>query len=236
MAGAPTATDTTAVPGDGTGLDEQVEALLEDRLLLAAHEVRQPVSVVLALAELARQVPGTSPEALRVLDRLVEQTQELSAVVGSVLGRPEAVPARPVDAVELVDSVCTGVTATWPGTVVRRGRRGALPVSGSRATLRRCLVNVVGNAVRAAGPYGTVAVTVRTVQGMVHVEVEDDGPGFGQVSAVTGLGLAVTRQSMAAVGGSLRIGRSPDTGGARVGLVIPPWLADGDVPHSVRAG
>jgi signal transduction histidine kinase len=92
-------------------------------------------------------------------------------------------------------------------------------------TLRRCLVNVVDNAVRAAGPAGKVVLTVRRGPEAVRIDVEDDGPGFGHVPSVSGLGLAVTRQALEAVGGSLSVGLPSGIGGARVALVLPAWLA-----------
>ena len=61
---------------------------------------------------------------------------------------------------------------------------------------------------RAAGPAGTVTVTVHRGTEVVRVLVEDDGPGFGHVPSGSGLGLPVTRRELEAMGGSLAAGVS----------------------------
>jgi signal transduction histidine kinase len=202
-----------------------VQALVEDRLRLAVHEIRQPVSAVFALAEAARGLPGVTGEISAHLDRIIEQVQEVSAAASSVLSAGAGGDTGPVDLGEVLESVCAAVRVTWDGTLVRHGDHGRLLATGSRVVLRRCLVNVVDNAVRAAGPDGKVVIFVRRSAEAIRVDVEDDGPGFGHVPRVTGLGLAVTRQALEAVGGSLSVGLPSGIGGARVALVLPAWLA-----------
>jgi signal transduction histidine kinase len=126
-----------------------------------------------------------------------------------------------VDLDEVLDSVLQGFGRTWSGTLRRRGPRGCIAASGSRAAIRRCLVNVVENAVRAAGPDGEVVVTVRCEPRSVWVVVEDDGPGFGAVPAGTGIGLAVTQRELQSIGGTLSPGQRSALGGARVVMSLP---------------
>jgi signal transduction histidine kinase len=196
---------------------------LDDRLLVVLHEIRQPVSVVLALAEAARETAGVTPEVRDYLDRIIDQAQELAGVTRSIAepragGDPQR--RRVADADEVVTSVLDAFALTWTGSLARSGWRGELPVAGDRSLLRRCLVNVLDNAVRAAGPTGRVVVTTRRTPTTVEFLVEDDGPGFGKVPAHTGLGLEVTRQVLADMGGELVVGLPARKGGGSVALVL----------------
>lgn len=220
--------------------DEALESLLESRLRAALHEIRQPLSAVLALAEAARSAPGVSTDVRTYLDRIIEQAQEVAGAAASVLTPPAshtAWPAVRVDVDEVVDSVVSGTRVTWTGTIARRGRGGSIRIAGgSRAELRRCLVDVVDNAVRASGPDGSVTVEVQRGGDGMRVVVEDDGPGFGRGPRGDGLGLALTRQTLAGMGADLTVGHPSARGGTRVTLTLPGIAARAAVPRSVRTG
>jgi signal transduction histidine kinase len=206
---------------------------LEDRLKTFIHEVRQPVATVLALAEAARGLPGSSPEIDRYLDRIVGEVQEVSSAAWSLLTDDGAPPAleSAVDLGEVVRSVLDSVALTWSGRLVRRGTEIRLWTAGSRAALRRCLMNVVDNAVRAAGAGGTVVVSMRCDDEALVI-VEDDGPGFGHVPTRNGIGLRVATQVVAGLGGRLSTGRSAELGGGCVTLGLPVRLLAVPAPRT----
>jgi signal transduction histidine kinase len=206
-------------------------------LRIVVHEMRQPLAAVLALAEVARSLPGITADVRRYLDLLIEQVQEVSGAAWNVLGPRDPVDSHPADVDELLDSVCGAFRLTWSGSLIRLGDRGGLLTTGSRAALRRCLVNVMDNAVRAAGPVGTVVVTVSRDAESIWIVVDDDGPGFGRVAHGTGVGLAVTRHELGRVGGTLSVGLPSQTGGGRVALSLPLRLTrTGYADEPVRAG
>jgi signal transduction histidine kinase len=76
----------------------------------------------------------------------------------------------------------------------------------------RALSCVLDNAIRAAGPDGHVVVCVDADREQVHLVVRDDGPGLGNVSARTSLGLTTTRALVAACHGSFQLRPGPESG------------------------
>jgi signal transduction histidine kinase len=208
---------------------------LDRRLREVLHEIRQPLSAVFALAEMARTSPGADEDVRACLDHIIRLAQEVSAAASTVLE-----PAPPVsangggtDLREVLDSILDVLALTWTGTLVRAGQFPGRSVVGDRAVLRRCLVNLVDNAVHAAGPQGRITVTVQCHASEVHVIVDDNGPGFGRVPSGSRLGLELTRRSLAAIGGELRIGLPSPAGGARVVLSVPVARA---TVHPIRPG
>ena len=202
---------------ESRGLETLVLVRVEDRLRTALHEIRQPVAAVLALAEAARGLRDATADVRDYLDLIIEQVQEVSTAAWSVLDRDtmvDLVDSAPMDLDEVVESVLAGYTRTWSGRITRQGHRGSLSIPGARPEVRRCLVNVVDNAVRAAGPIGTVVVTVEPGLDAVRIVVDDDGPGFGRVPRRTGIGLTETRRELRDLGGTLSHGHEIAPGGS----------------------
>jgi|tagenome__1003787_1003787.scaffolds.fasta_scaffold20659838_2 signal transduction histidine kinase len=206
-------------PGSSEGRAELRDSAPLD-LALVLHDVRQPLSAVFALAEVARGRPDVPADVRDLLTQVIEEAQEVSAVLDSALVASGA-GAGVVDVDELLSSVVDSFRRTWSGTVLRSGSGGAIEVRGGRAQVRRCLVNVVDNAARAAGPDGTVTVTVERGDEGVRILVDDDGPGFGRVPGRTGIGLAATRQALHRMGGALSTDLVSRHGGACVCVALP---------------
>jgi len=196
---------------------------VEVRLKAALHDIRQPLATVFALAECIRSTPDLPAEAFGWLDRLVDQVQETADAVTSALftGGATAASVSSLRLDEVVDSVLQSFALTWSGRLISSGAPDSIWVHGSWATVRRCVVNLVENAVRAAGPDGTVVVTLQQGPDWARVFVDDDGPGFGRVPRGSGIGLDGTLRSVERLGGSLVVGLRAKIGGARVVLSLP---------------
>src|SRR4051812_44166057 len=191
------------------------------------HARDPPAGVSGARARRGRaRVSRCDPEVRDYLDRIIDQMQELAAAVTSVLvpsgpsdGSPPATVDVDVD--EVVDSVVDAVRVTWSGSLERRGMRGVRwNTRGDRVALRRCVLDVVDNAVRAAGPDGTVTVSVHPSPEGGRIVVDDDGPGFGRGPHGVGIGLAITRQTLDAMAAGLTVGPGPAGNGCRVVLCL----------------
>lgn len=192
-----------------------------------AHQLRNAVTGArLAVQVHARSCNGRADEesldvALRQLD-LMESNLKRFLDVGRTEGlrrEPCPVAALVDDMVALVKPQCrhAHIDLRWqapePGPVVQ----------GDAGRLEHLFLNVLGNAVEAAGPNGVVEVRMRNGQGACVVEVVDSGPGppadiaeklfqpfvTGKREGI-GLGLAVARQVAEAHGGKIHWRRDSD--------------------------
>jgi signal transduction histidine kinase len=111
----------------------------------------------------------------------------------------------------------------------------ALPSSSSRAggldprletTIYRLVQEALTNVVKHAGA-SSVRVAVRVSDGLVTIEVQDDGVGFDPGTSTAGFGLAGMRERAYLAGGSLEV-RSTESGTlvrGRLPVALPPSAA-----------
>jgi signal transduction histidine kinase len=199
-----------------------------------AHEINNPLGVILGYAKLLRRkCDGSTADDLRVVE---EEALRAKEIVDGLLDLSRPLPSGsgdPVDLRVLSDDVVSrlGEARLLDGVTVSVDGRASAP--GDPDKLRQVLVNLVRNAAEAAGHGGAVAVHVAERDGAAEVAVEDSGPGVAPESRDrlfepffttkprgTGLGLAVSRAIARAHGGDLAAGAAGG-GGARFALTLP---------------
>jgi signal transduction histidine kinase len=175
---------------------------------VVAHELRSPVAALVALAEAA---PGVRGERER--RRLVALAVAAGRDVERILTDPQLLSLR-------VEEVDLGALASGLATDrVDVSVAGRSPVAGDPTRLRQALANLVANGLR----HGSrVDVEVRELDGLVVVDVADDGPGVDPAVDVfargasgagsSGLGLWVARTIAEAHGGTLELAAEPGPG------------------------
>ena len=222
--------------------ERQAEAHLVEMGRLAsflAHELRNPLTVILSGAEVCERRPDDVDLVREWAGDSVEQVSRMRRMLGEVLGysRDYDPEPRAFDLDVLVDEqldprgelAAMEVEVTWRR---QEGRR----VFADRGHTLQILHNLIRNAIQAAGPDGRVWVHTAPAarDDTVVIEVHDDGPGIpaeerGDVfrpfvsskgEGGTGLGLAVCRRLADKNGFDLTVGDSP-LGGARFRLAIP---------------
>jgi signal transduction histidine kinase len=212
-----------------------------------AHELRSPLTVIRAEAELAGLDPTLSPAQAERFGRIGASVDQLTEVIGTLLAvsrgqvnRDERAPVDAVLAAAVAAAAGASTTDAAPEIVVA-GAPG-LELGVPQAVALRALAPLLENAVR----YGRTRVTVTAVAqgGSIRITVTDDGPGIGDLdpdllftpgyraaeSPGAGLGLALARRVAVAAGGTVEA--VPGDGHGRFVLVLPGVPAD--EPGSAR--
>jgi K+-sensing histidine kinase KdpD len=194
----------------------------------AIHDLRQPVASILALTGAALTEPDLPGGTRTRLEQIAGQAEWLSDMIEDCLavpgleepdefGKPDDGYA---DIVHVVSEVIKAEGLTWPGQLTLTSPAGPVWCVLHPVLLRRVVSNVIGNATRAAGPSGAVAVEIRRDKGIALLAVEDNGPGFGRIPSGAGLGLSAVARNVVKYGGRMECGGGAH-GGARVSLWLP---------------
>ena len=225
-----------------------------------SHELRTPLTAVIGFAR-TLQGRGTSladDERLRLLDRIETQARRLHRLVEDLLDEAHLdrgalrVSNEPVRLPEVVDHVVSAV----PDTVHRI--RVALPpappmVIADAGRLEQVIGNLVDNA-RKYSPVGSeIVIGGDTTERGFELWVADEGRGidpsflpnlfqpFTQADIGdtrrdhgVGLGLAICKGLMEAMGGSIEVSASPGRG-SRFTLVLPRVVPSPSTPLDVEA-
>jgi two-component system, OmpR family, sensor histidine kinase KdpD len=213
-----------------------------------SHDLRTPVASIRALAGgLADAAAGPDPEAARATAIAIDlEATRLGTLLNSLLdmGRIQAgalrPDVRPYELVELVDTTLRGRTVDDDAHPTTLELPDDLPpVLADAVLFDVAFGNVIDNA-RTHTPDGTEIVVIGTSDaGTVTVEVDDGGPGvppealsslfdrFYRVhpaqatgSRGIGMGLAIARGFVEAMGGTIDAHASP-MGGLGVRIVLP---------------
>lgn len=224
--------------------DEQ--QLRAEYIALVAHELRSPMSAVVAAAQtLRRRWQELSPEqCTSLLALVVGETTRLARLIDDFLdvSRIDAgsfsYSFSEVDLGELVREAVATADLRQDEVRVTAKTDVSLPqVRGDADRLRQVLSNLIENAIKYSPAGGEVEVGVRAENNRVLVSVEDGGPGIppdrqdsvferferaqaGDSTPGTGLGLFIARSIVEAHGGTLSV-RSDPGKGATFTLALP---------------
>jgi two-component system sensor histidine kinase MprB len=201
-------------------------------VLDASHELRTPLTSLRTNIEvLMGEKALPAGERKRLLNDVVEQLDELTALIGELmeLARGEAPRAEPEDVrLDLVTAdAVERIRRHRPGVTFTTDLEESV-VHGVPATIERAVGNLLDNAAKWSPPGGQVDVAVRDGE----LTVRDHGPGiddddlpyvfdrFYRAPSArgmpgSGLGLAIVRQVAEAHGGEV-IAERAEGGGTRV--------------------
>jgi signal transduction histidine kinase len=164
---------------------EEATRIKDDFLSAAAHDLKTPLTAMLAQAQLMERTALRQPEApadLRGIRRLIGETQRLTRLVTDLLDvsrveRGQLVgPREPVDLVALAREVCD--RHGTPRHPCRIEATEAVVAAVDRARVSQLLDNLVENAVKYSPAGGEVRVTVRRERDQALLAVTDQGIGI----------------------------------------------------------
>jgi two-component system sensor histidine kinase FlrB len=207
-------------------------AAMGEMAAMLAHEVRNPLGAMQLFTGLLLQDLQENPAALRLARQVARAIADLDHLVSNLLEftRTRAVRRAAVDLGAIAESVLDGAAELCAGAgivVVRAVATPAVRALADPDLLRPVLANLVRNAVQAMEGGGTLTVTVARVAEEAAVTIADTGPGIAPEaheaifrpfyttrSKGTGLGLAVARELVRAMGGTLAVASEIGRGAA----------------------
>lgn len=175
-----------------------------------AHETKNPLGIVRGLAQSILEVPGTNRETRTMAQHIVDESDRTVGQINSFLGfaRPLEPELHAVNLTVLLDAMKPLFEAETRGKDIAIMCEGnELTVRADETMLRRALMNLVINAIRAVNGNGSVAIRAEQTADGARIVVEDTGcgiapedlgrltdPYFGRFEGGSGLGLAIVDQ------------------------------------------
>jgi signal transduction histidine kinase len=181
------------------------------------HEVRAPLaSATFALAAL-----GEDPKALVILEDALDHLRDLITTSSRQVNGPTDVQEHLMRAIRLIDGHQRVDVSLTIGEAVF--------VQAAPVQFRQLVINLVSNALKFSPTTSTVAVTVTAQNGMLEVNVADQGCGLNADDATlifengvrgessnqidgSGLGLAIARRLARLAGGDVHLTRTGPEG------------------------
>ena len=211
-----------------------------------AHELRTPISNLLTQTQVMLAQKRTGDEYRNALASNSEELQRLARMVSDMLllAKTENGLALPHPETIHLDTEAAALVDFYEALAADKQLRltveGAGCVQGDRLMVRRALSNLLSNAIRHSPVQGQVRVRIQTTPVGTEVCVENQGdPIAAEVlprlfdrfyradaarrhpnSDGAGLGLAITRATMLAHGGTVTV--ASDGNGTRFALVFAP--------------
>ena len=232
---------------------EQSNTAKSEFLATMGHEIRTPMTGVLGMTELLLRTPldatqrgyaRTILDSGRLMLRLVNDSLDLARIEAGRLDLDEAafdLHALLAGIGDVAAPLAAAKGLDWTSSLAAETPRRVL---GDAMRIRQILLNLVNNAIKFTAS-GSVALNAAGSGGDVAFTVRDTGPGIpeslrvrlferfaqaagGQRHGGSGLGLAVCRELVAAMGGTIEADSETGTGSTfRVRLPLPVAADDG---------
>jgi signal transduction histidine kinase len=224
-------------------MQSQLVRLLQDRVRIfsaMSHDLKTPVTRLRLRAEMLEDAELKAKFAadLDLMETMVNATLDFAR------GMSDREVFQPLDIMALIESI--QADAEEMGQSVAVGGHAVEPYSGKPLALKRCIGNLVDNAVK----YGQRAkVMVQDDGRRLQIRVLDAGPGIPKAelervfepfyrlessrsreSGGTGLGLAIARNIVHLHGGELALNNA-DGGGLEALLTLPRGLSPSGLAH-----
>lgn len=197
---------------------------------MASHELKHPLTVMIGNAELALDTEDLSPRMRQRLEAIVSASERMLEMTNSMLQTSRAgfTTRESYDDLDLrqiiVDSVDSfRATANAHEVDIAVALDEKLPVTADGFRVRQVIDNLVSNAIKYTAREGRVRISGSVEGDDVSLVVSDTGIGISQTdlpniltpyfrteqaketASGTGLGLGITREIVAAHGGTLTI-------------------------------
>ncbi len=203
----------------------RVEALRRELVANVSHDLRTPLTMIKAYAEMIRDLTGDNAQKREEqLGIIISEADRLGRLVSDLvaISREEILGAdlerRAYDLAEALRQLAERFSMSYPDYRFEVEAQGPCMVWADPDRIDQALYNLVTNAVTYTGEDGLVEIKLRRMVGAARVEVLDSGPGVPKeempliwqryyrssfhktAKAGTGLGLSIVREIMSAHG------------------------------------
>lgn len=207
-----------------------------------AHEIRNPLnSIRLTVQMLARKLRGNEaadegvPMVLAEVNRLDSLLKSLLVFGADEAERPRRQPVRPI-----LERTLALAKPQMREKNIEAELRGPSELCAcvNGDYLQQAVMNLVLNAIDAAGAGGRVSIDFQQTGSRVEIHVRDSGPGltlqqrehlfeafYTTKSSGSGLGLAVTRTLLEKMGASIEYVAGGESAGAHFRIAVPAEAA-----------
>jgi signal transduction histidine kinase len=235
-------------------LAQEADRFKSELLSIAAHDLKTPLQTIIGYGELMAQQPGPAAEYAGYTEqaarRMVDIINRLLESEEVERGRLPVSPGT-VDLGRLALSLA-GTLQPQADAKLQRIRTSVdddCIVQGDEAWLRQVVENLVGNAIKYSPPKRSIWLTVRRNDGVVQLEVRDEGPGltesdkakvFGKFQRLsarptggetsTGLGLSIVKQLVELHSGKVWAESDGADRGSRFVVELPATASPGTSP------
>lgn len=197
-------------------------ATADERISIAAHELRAPLVSILGFANLLGPRAAEDDDCAQALEAIHGEAVRALSIIDRLLrfgASPESLVPYPsrFDLRDVLEQQAKAFRVTCPARELRAEVDGtALPVEADRLWVSQVVANLLANAERYSPEGPPVTIAAERLDGRVSVTVSDRGPGFpaAQPSGLhgAGLGLAVCKELLAGCGGTIDVRSAPGEG------------------------
>ena len=151
----------------------------------ASHELRTPVTVILAQSELAQNSATTLEDHQEALSVIHRQATKMSNLISQLLSfaRLDQVVDRSkftdIDLSELAKAICDEQAEAWKSTIsLISDIEKDIHLNGDPLLMGRLMNNLIDNAYQYGKEYGTIHVSLKKQEDSIEFSVEDNGIGI----------------------------------------------------------
>ena len=213
-------------------MQTRINNYIQDRerfLAAVSHDLKTPITRMRLRAELLEDESARD----KIINDLTDMETMTTATLDFIRGEHQHEQSRPLDIMALLESLQDDRSAMGQKISISGH---AQPFSAQPMAMRRCLENVIDNAIK----YGNEAIVlVEDTENQLSIRIADHGPGIpaqqldevfepfhrlepsrSRKTGGVGLGLSIARTIARAHGGELSLRNHP-SGGLEVILVLP---------------
>jgi signal transduction histidine kinase len=213
----------------------------------ASHELRAPLSVIRAEADLALRTERNPHAYRQALDTIATEADRMERLVSSLLSAARAEHAHRrarVDLQALTARICERLlpAAKAKGADIKLRLAEPCYIMGDPDALESAATAVLHNAIKYTPPGSSIETWIERSGRHALLYVQDAGPGLSAAAlehglewfwcgdeqpteGATGVGLAVANSVARAGGGHVTLGNAPG-GGARIAISLPAVSAE----------